>query len=228
MPMSLTQTTETDAAPLPQAATRQLNFMLFYIICVYAPFMVALSKSGQNVWHTSLSSIGWQFGGLRWFVWFGVLTMPFVFFQTRFYARFNQRDEKLLIRPLLGGMAIMVAGMLFPDPPSGPSYVMHNILDDAGSTIVMLAVTGIVVRYVVSGGHGGVALASGYGVCVVVMIATIITRGPVAMIEVFIAICVMVVLYVTGRGTSKTRAGTLLPAKPATQELDQDLATPAS
>jgi len=225
--MSLTQTTE-PATPLPQSVARQLNFMLFYIICIYGPFMVALAKSGQNVWHTSLSSIGWQFGGLRWFVWFGVLTMPFVFFQTTFYARYNRRDEKLLIRPLLGGMAIMVAGMLFPDPPSGPSYVMHNILDDAGSTIVMLAVTGIVVRYVATGGRGGVALTAGYAVCVVVMIATIITRGPVAMIEVFIAACVMVVLYVTGRGTSRTRACTALPAEPGVQELDQDLVTPAN
>jgi len=226
--MSLTQTSETDAVPLPQSVSRQLNFMVFYVICIYAPFMVALAKSGQDVWHTSLSSIGWQYGGLRWFVWFGVLTMPFVFFQTSFYARYNRRDEKLLIRPLLGGMVIMVAGMLFPDPPSGPSFVMHNVLDDAGSTVVMLAVTGIVVRYVATGGNGGVPLAVGYGACVLVMVATIITRGPVAMIEVFIASCVMVVLYITGKGTSRTRAGTALPAEPGAQELDQDKVAPAN
>jgi len=224
--MSLTQATKPDIAPLPQSVSRQLNFMLFYVICVYAPFMVALAKSGQDVWHTSLSSIGWQYGGLRWFVWFGVLTMPFVFFQTTFYARYNRRDEKLLIRPLLGGMAVMVAGMFFPDPPSGPSYVMHNVLDDAGSTIVMLAVTGIVVRYCITSSHGAVALVVGYGTSVVVMVWTIITRGPVAMIEVFIAMCVMVVLYLTCKWTSKPHPNASLSAQDLPDEYDQRLLPP--
>jgi len=222
--MSLTQTTQPDAAPLPQSVARQLNFMLFYVVCVYLPFMVALAKSGQDVWHTSLSSIGWQFGGLRWFVWFGVLTMPFVFFQTTFYDRYNRRNGRFLVKVLLGGMVIMVAGMLFPDPPAGPSFVMHNILDDAGSTVVMLAVTGIVVRYAIHGGRGSVTLSVGYAVCVVVMVTTIIARGPIAMIEVFIAACVMVVLYATCRGTSRINAGGVLPAKPDAQEPDLGLA----
>jgi len=171
------------------------------MVCVYVPFIVALMTSGQDVWHISLSGIGWQHDGLVWFVGFAVLTMPFVLFQTHFYARFNPRDKPLIVRPLVIGAAIMLLGMFFPDPFSGPSHVMHNVLDDAGSTVVMLAVTGVVVRYVISRGRARVAFAVGYAVFIVSVVTMLMSRGPIAMMEVLLGLGTMVVLFVAGTWT---------------------------
>ncbi|MCL2782755.1 MAG: hypothetical protein FWD80_02090 [Propionibacteriaceae bacterium] len=204
--MSPTQTSAVASIEIP--AKRALNFMLVYIIFIYAPFTVALLNSGHDVWRDSLSGIGWQHGGLRWFFGYGILALPFVTWQGLFNAKFNPDNRRLIVHPLIAGCVIIGVGMFFPDPGYGPSQWTHCAFDDTGSTIAMLAVTATVVQYCRSpkwAKRRRVGLGLTYGACIPVVVWVIITQGPVAAFEVLLTLGSMLALYFVNKWTSQPR-----------------------
>lgn len=197
LPLHSARTAAPDAR-LRKLVTAQLNFMLGYSVFVYGSFVAALLASGQNPFHISLSSIAWQHDGLRWMIMFGTLTLPFILYQTLFFAHVSGGKPGILVKSAAFGCAVLAIGMFIPDPGLGTMSLLHDVFENTGSTVVMLAITGMVIQCCVTCTQISLAKRIGlgivYGIFLVLVCATIITQGPIAMFEVGLSLGSMLVL----------------------------------
>jgi len=183
-----------------------------YLVVIYVPFVITLMLSGQNVWRLSLSRIAWQHGGLYWMVLFGVLTLPFMLYLILFYLRVDRsRTKSILVTVLLLGGAALFIGMLLPERTNDLVGRIHFYLEDISTVVVMLAVTGMVAQYCLSGSVcqnarqrvRRILLGIGYGLFAVTAAAIFLIRGTSAMYEMGLSLGAMITLTLINwdRGT---------------------------
>jgi len=180
--------------------------MLGYLIVVYLPFTIALILSGQDVWHVSLSRIAYQRGAPQWLVLFGVLTLPFMLYLVLFYARIDRRRAKsILVAILLFAGAVLFAGMFLPDHGWNLLAELHLYIEDSASVVAMLAITGMVAHYCITGclqqRTRRILLGVCFGLFAVAAAAWFLIHGTSALYEMVLSWGAMAPLYLINRWT---------------------------
>ena len=178
--------------------------MALYIVFVYVPFALIMALSGYDVVRTSLSAIAWQHGGKVFIILYGTLTIPFLLFQIGFYLRFNRKRRDALLVPLIAGCVLLGVGIVFPFTGVDMSSHLHTWFIMAGTVIVILAITGVLIRYVKrlkeeSRSYTVVAIL--YGILIVAVASVFFIAGSVALLEIDASLIFMVVLYLVNRSS---------------------------
>ena len=181
--------------------------MLVYIVAVYVPFTIALMRGAQDVWCISLSRIAWQRGEPVWMVLFGLLTLPFTLYLVIYYARVDRRRVKnVLVALLLFGGAALFVGMFVPDRGASLFTRLHFVVEVYSTIIVMLAVTGMVLLYCVTGDsrqrRQRSLLGAGYGIFALAAGGVYLIRGTSAMLEAGLSLGAMIALSLINRWIS--------------------------
>jgi len=180
----------------------ELAFMALYIVFVYVPFALAMALSGYDVARTSLSAIAWQHGGKVFIILYGTLTIPFLLFQIGFYLKFNRKRRDALLIPLIAGCVLLGVGIVFPFTGVDISSHLHTLFIIIGTVIVILAVTGIIIRYVKrlkEEAHNYTVIAILYGILIIAVASVFFIAGSVALLEIDASLIFMVVLYLVNR-----------------------------
>jgi cation transport ATPase len=188
--------------PISKAATAQLLFMALYIALVYVPFALLVAISGYNVAHTSISEIAWQLGGKPMIIWYGVLTLPFLLFQIWFYLKYNRLQRDMLLLPLILGCVLLGIGIIFPFTGTGLVSQLHCYFAQAGGIIVILAITGVLIRHLRRHppSRGILALIIvAYVILVLAVGAIFLFVGSPALLEADSSLVFMIILYLINR-----------------------------
>jgi len=189
---------------MTKSAKYELAFMALYIVFVYVPFALVMALSGYDVVRTSLSAIAWQFGGKVFIILYGTLTVPFLLFEIGFYLKFNRKRRDALLGPLIAGCVLLGVGIVFPFTGVDMSSHLHTLFILTGTVIVILAITGALIRYVKhlkEESHSYVVIAILYGILFIAVASVFFVAGSVALLEIDASLIFMVVLYLINRAS---------------------------
>lgn len=127
---------------------RKMNWILAFIVAVYIPFIVYLSFAYSTT-STSLSSIGWVEGGLRYLIYYIIFTVPLLIYYVLVFMRLSDKKSKWVKLLMLVGSLMIAAGAFFPIREESPRifHFLHSGLCQAGSGLCMIAVTYMISLY---------------------------------------------------------------------------------
>ena len=126
----------------------KLTVLSLLIVAAYVSLTVHLTLK-FNIAAASLSRIGWMQGGLRYLVYYILLTAPLLIYQTLLFNSLSDKKSKLLKVLAVTGALMIAVGALFPVGENAPKAFsrLHMILSQAGSGLSIAAVTYMVALY---------------------------------------------------------------------------------
>ena len=176
-----------------------LLFTLLYIAVIYIPFMILVIASPYNVLNTSLSSIAWRHDGLAYIILYGVLTIPFLWYEISFYLKNDKRRKNALVWPLMAGCLLLGVGIIFPCRGGDFSTQLHCLFSQAGAVVLILAITGIIIRFcknVIQNKKSIIVKISVfYGALIAFIGISFIGIGAIAIVEVGSSFIYMIILF---------------------------------